>query len=140
MKIRQDYVTNSSSSSYIVCFARIEDESKAAKVLNEFSSKIEVYTAEEALASIEHGEGGWRNWLECDWAGVDITPSKDYIREHMDARFVVHSQCEDLYSDEAGEVDYYVDYSDFDTQVIDAITEENGFADIRCDYGAGRNG
>ena len=140
MKIRQDYVTNSSSSSYIVCFARIADESKAAKVLNEFSSNIEVYTAEEALASIEHGEGRWRNWLECDWAGVDITPSKDYIREHMDARFVVHSHCEDLYEDEDGEVDYYVDYSDFDTKAIDAITEENGFADIQCDYGAGRNG
>ena len=138
MKIRTGFVTNSSSSSFICCFARIADEEKAKKVLEEYAYSIDVYTAEEVLNEINRTS--WRSWLDCDWAGVYMTPSKDYIQEHMDSRFVVCEHCEDIETDEDGYADYDIDYEDCSTSAIDAITEENGFVDIECQWGAGFNG
>ena len=137
MKIRNDFVTNSSSSSFIVCFARIADEEKAKKILEQYPS-IRQYTAQEVLENIKDTK--WSKWLEYDWAGIDATPSKEYIEAHENDRFVVYKDSEELYPDEDGYCDYDVDYSDFDTAPIDAMTEENGFADVECQYGAGRDG
>ena len=138
MKIRKDFVTNSSSSSYICCFARVADPEKAQTIIEKYKHSIDVYTAQEALE--EMNARRWGKWLECDWAGVDVTPSEKYIQEHMNDMFVVVEQCEELYPDEDGYVDYDVCYSDFYTEPIDNITEENGFTDIECGYGAGRDG
>lgn len=139
MKIRRDFVTNSSSSSFICCFARIADQQKAQTTLDKHEDKIDVYTAEEVLAELERNST-WSKWLEYDWAGIDATPSKEYIEQHKGDRFIVITDSEDLYEDEDGYIDYDVDYSDFDTEAIDDITEEHGFADIDCQYGAGRDG
>ena len=139
MKFRTGFVTNSSSSSFICCFARIFDEEKAKKILEQYPGDIDVYTAEEALNAINHSS--WRGWLDCDWAGVYMTPSVDYIKQHMNSRFVVSENCTELYEDEDGYIDYDdVDYEECTTSAIEAITEENGFADIECQFGAGRDG
>lgn len=141
MKIRKDFVTNSSSSSFICCFARIADSEKAATVLSNHKNKIEVYTAAEVLSELNDSK--WSKWLEWDWANIDATPSRKYIESHMDDNFVVVTEYQDLEEDEDGEVDYYVDYNDFSkntTDAIDAISEKNGFAEIDVQYGAGRNG
>lgn len=138
MKFRTGFVTNSSSSSFICCFARIADEEKAKKILEQYKYDIEVYTAEEVLEEIE--ERCWSGWLDCDWAGIYMTPNKDYIKEHMNSRFIVSEHREDLCEDEDGYVDYDVSYKECTTDAIDAITKENGFIDIECQYGAGRDG
>ena len=58
MKFRKDFVTNSSSSSFICCFARIADPEKAQAVLDKHGDRIEVYTAEEVLANIKNRRWG----------------------------------------------------------------------------------
>ena len=67
MKIRSDFVTNSSSSSFICCFARIADPIKAQAILEKHKDRIEVYTSEEVLENIKNDR--WGRWLEADWAG-----------------------------------------------------------------------
>ena len=138
MKKRTDFVTNSSSSSFICCFARVADKNKAQAILDKHKGKIEIYSAEEVLSEL--GGSRWSKWLEYDWAGVDVTPDEKYIRQHMDDNFIVITDSEEIFEDEDGYTDYYVEYSDFDTEAIDDITEENGFAEIECQYGAGRDG
>ena len=138
MKVRLGFVTNSSSSSFLVCFARVADKNKAANVLDKYKNKIEVYTGEQVLEEINTSR--WRKWLEWDYAGIDATPSKEYVVEHIDDTFIVIEDYNDLYEDEDGYADYDVYYEDFNTEAVDNITEENGFADIDVQYGAGRNG
>lgn len=111
---------------------------QGAAILEKHKDRIEVYTSEEVLENIKNDR--WGRWLEADWAGVDVTPKEDYIKEHVGDQFVVSEDRQDIDEDEDGYPDYDVDYSYFNTAAIDDITEENGFAEIDCQWGAGRDG
>ena len=140
MKIREDFVTNSSSSSFICCFARISNPEKAQGILDKYRD-IKVYTSEEVLKEVLHSR--WSAWLEWDWAGINVTPSQTYLESHTDDKFIVITDAFDIEETEDGYPNYDVDFEDFElsTQsMINAITEEYGFVDINCQYGAGRNG
>lgn len=145
MKVRQDFVTNSSSSSFIGIFARISDEEKANQVIQRHKLEYDIKTGRKILEEMIHkyfyGYGA-------DWAGVDLTPRKDSISE--DAKYIIWESYggagdgDYAFDPEGwGDMDYDVNLEDFEDEeqeIFNAINEENGFADIDYGYGAGRNG
>ena len=135
MKIRCDYVTNSSSSSYIICFARIVDEEKAKTIINKHN--IDILSVEDVRHEMRWGE------LGADWAGACIWSADSVLKEHPNDKYVILEDCNDAdeyWDDEAD--DYVIDYCyDFEVDgIIADITEANGFADIEIAEGEGRNG
>lgn len=135
MKIRNDFVTNSSSSSYIICFARIEDEEKAQRIIDKHN--IDVLNEKDVRHEMYWGE------LGADWAGACIWDADKILKAHPDDKYIILEECNDAVECWDEETDgYYVDY-DYDfavNDVIDDIIEENGFTNIRIAEGEGRNG
>ena len=135
MKIRTDFVTNSSSSSYIICFARIADEEKAKVIIDKHN--IDILSVEDVRHEMCWGE------LGADWAGACIWCADKILKEYPNDKYIILEECNDAYEGWDEETDsYYVEYDDsFEVDAaIAEVTEENGFANIETAYGEGRNG
>lgn len=131
MKIRTDFVTNSSSSSYIICFARIADEEKAKKIIEKHN--LRVFDVDDVKHEMRWGE------LGADWAGATLWGTDKILEAHPNDKYIIIEDDNDAIWDEE-EYDYFYDYNFAMNDAIDEITEENGFADIDCAEGEGRNG
>lgn len=132
MKIRSDFVTNSSSSSYIICFARIADDGKANKIIEKY--KLRVYDVDGVNA-----EKRWTGDLGADWCGAVIYSTDDVLSEHPDDKYIIiEDSNEAIWNDEYDDYDFDYDFGMNDA--INEITEENGFADIECAEGEGYDG
>ena len=130
-KIRMSFVTNSSSSSFIICFARIADKEKAQKVIDKYD--LDIFDRNGV-----NGEKNWCGELGADWAGAVIWNVDDILEKHPDDKFVIITDSNDAYDDDYGEPIYDYDFKMNDA--IDEVTEENGFADIEVFEGEGRDG
>ena len=131
MKIRTDFVTNSSSSSYIICFARIADEEKAKKIIEKHN--LRVFDVDGVKREMYYGE------LGADWAGATLWGTDKILEAHPDDKYIIIEDYID--ADWDGESEEYIFYYDFDMNgAIDEITEKNGFVDIDCAEGEGFNG
>lgn len=131
MKIRKGFVTNSSSSSFIICFARIADKEKAQKIIDQFNLDVLDVTG-------VNDERNWSGELGASWCGAVIYGVDDILEKHPDGEYIVIEDRNDAYYDEWGDAVYDYDFSM--NEAIDAITKVNGFADIKVAEGEGRDG
>lgn len=130
-KIRMSFVTNSSSSSFIICFARIADKEKAQKIIDKYN--LDVFDRDGV-----NGEKNWCGELGADYAGAIIWNVDDILEAHPDDEFIIIEDSNEAYYDDDGEPIYNYNFAMNDA--IDEITEENGFADIEIAEGEGRDG
>lgn len=131
MKFRKDFITNSSSASYIICFARIANEDMAKRIIDKHS--IEVYNNIEVWREMYDG------FLGAEWAGATIWEADDILRKNPNGKYVIIDEYLDAdYDEDSCEPIYFYDF-DVD-EVINDITEENGFVDIYVAEGEGYNG
>lgn len=131
MKIRCDFVTNSSSSSYIICFARIKNMEKAKAIIEKYN--IYTYSKEEVLKEINcYGE------LGCDSYNATIFDADELVEKYPNDYYIImedYNQCEyDEYCDPIENYDFGIN------PIIDQIIEKNGFTDIQIEQGTGYNG
>lgn len=131
MKVRNDFVTNSSSSSYIICFARIADEDKAREIIKKH--RLNVLNADGV-----NGEKNSYGDLGADWCAAVIYGVDSVLKKYPDDSYIIIEDWNDAYYDEDGEP-IYDDCFEMD-DAISEITAENGFSDIETAYGEGRNG
>lgn len=133
MKIRTDFVTNSSSSSYIICFARIENEEAAHSIIDKYNLKV------FDVKGVEHEKNCFGE-LGADWCGAVIWSADRVLKEHPDGKFVIIRDRNDAYYSDDCDWEVVYDYDFAMNEAIDAITKENGFADIEVSSGEGRDG
>ena len=104
MKTRRDFVTNSSSASYIICFARISDKKKAKEIIDKHD--IEILNADDVRHQMTYGE------LGADWAGACIWGVDKILNDNPDSEFVVIEGYNDADYDDDGEPEYNYDFDE----------------------------
>ena len=132
-KIRMGFVTNSSSSSFIICFARIADKEKAQKIIDKYD--LDVFDRDGV-----NGEKNWCGELGAEYAGAIIWNVDDILEAHPNDEFIIIEDCNEAYYDDDNYGEPIYNYNFEMNDAISAITEENGFSDIEVSEGEGRDG
>lgn len=128
MKSRMGFVSNSSSSSFIVTIAVVRDEEKLKKFEEKIGVKLDRYNYQEICERYRYGD--FDSWL--------TKPSDEY----KDETFIHEYGREDIEEDPDGETNYDADldwFSDKDQELFSA-TLEDGLEIIEQTFYAGRDG
>ena len=148
-KIRLGFVSNSSSSSFICVFAKVNDVDKTKEIIDK-NMDYEIVSGRELLdRPVRNTAYKWIKIGDADWASVDVEIHKDNIEPEADY-LIVNSyggagDCDDEFlsnpDDYDSDLDYDVDLHDFrESETIDKLVDAKAIEIIECEYGAGRNG
>jgi hypothetical protein len=148
-KIRLGFVSNSSSSSFICVFAKVNDVDKTKEIIDK-NMDYEIVSGRELLdRPVRNTAYKWIKIGDADWANVDVEVSIESIDPNA-TYLIVESyggagDGDDEFlsnpDDYDSDLDYCVDLHDFrESETIDKLVDTNAIEIIACDYGAGRNG
>jgi hypothetical protein len=148
MKIRNGFVSNSSTTSFTVSLARVIDYEKAKKIFDEnnLSRYFGFYTGED----IENTRCGEDPIMQIeDWCYIDVKPGKKYLEQFKDSLFIVGYVSfdeHDLDSEEDEDKTYFC-YDDFNKlnadfySALKVISENKDvFTDIDTQHACDRDG
>ena len=155
MKVRNGFVSNSSSSSFICAVAKIVDKTKAEEWLKSLNldkydyviQKVkDMFEDEFAVCCYKKSDG--TVIVDSFQTGVSIKGNELEPEDEILAINIINDEGDSEFSiyDEDGDwcdYDYDIELSFFPDNQAKAYTgliEENGFTLIRKTYGAGRNG
>lgn len=133
MKFRKDFVTNSSSSSFIAVFGTSNNNEIALQSAKENGLDFCVFTGKELL---NQWNAIYRENTCNDWCWVDPFPNKKDIDDNI--LYFIYSDCEDVNADEDG----YIckdEVDDHYEEVSSKLDKLEGFT-LNYSCGSGRNG
>ena len=146
MKIRSGFVSNSSSSSFIVGIAKILDREKFdawAKSVN--ARDLEVLKVKDLSHWNKNDKIAYNESFRGDRCSI-LLEDLDLEDEVVLLDFMGGSDADFTIYDEDGDFsdyDYDIDFSHFDKaeqDLYDGFSKSNGLAMVQKGYGAGRNG
>lgn len=149
MKIRNGFVSNSSTSSFVLATALVLDKKACDKIIDEDLYDYEFYTGKELLDLSKSNP--WNNpmYIENDWVSVSASQDKNFLSEHLEDTFVSFSKnfgdYHDSYDDEkeeeisAEDLAYMAADNDLRT-LVENLKQNNAISNLQYNIAVGFNG
>ena len=149
MKIRNGFVSNSSTSSFVLATALVLDKKACDKIIDEDLYDYEFYTGKELLDLSKSSP--WNNpmYIENDWVSISASQDKNFLSEHLEDTFVSFSKnfgdYHDSYDDEKEEeisaenLAYMAADNDLRT-LVENLKQNNAISNLQYNIAVGFNG